>query len=279
MLHQPLTSLDYLKSLLNKHGIQPSRAMGQNFLISPEVVEAIVTAAATGPKRITELGAGAGTVTQRLAGEGFSVRAIEKDEALAQIIPTVLPPKLREQVVVEAKDLREVAWEWLEPYQIVGNIPYNLSGLIVRRLTQLDPAPQAVFLLVQHEVGERIRAGAGDMSLVSLAVGLWGQAERLLRVPKNCFWPQPKVDSQLLILAPHPTLAPASQREAILQVARTFFQAKRKQMGGVAKASFQLSAQQIEEIFAAAGVATTQRPQELTIEQWQRFAQALLATK
>lgn len=276
---EPLTNLDYLKSLLNKQGIQPSRAMGQNFLIAPEVVEAIVTTAEAGPKQITELGAGAGTVTQMLVGSGFAVRAIEKDEALAQIIPTVLPPKLREKVTVEAKDLRAVAWEWDEPYQLIGNIPYNLSGFIVRRLTQLDPAPQAAFLLVQQEVGARIRASEGEMSLLSLAVRLWGRAERLLRVPKNCFWPQPKVDSELLILVPHSSLVPVKGREAILQIARTFFQAKRKQMGGVAKVHFSLSVTQLAEVFSAAGVQATQRPQELSVTQWQSLAQTLLRAK
>lgn len=272
-----LTDVSIIKHLLGKHGVDPKRSLGQNFLVSPEVVEATVAILQEGPKNITELGSGLGTLTQALAMSGFHVRAVEKDDVFAEIIPTVIPPKLRPHVEVIHDDLKEVVWEWETGYQLVGNIPYNLSGLIIRRLTQLQPAPQAAVLLMQKEVGQRVTAEAPNMNLLSLSVGLWGHAESILSVPPNCFWPQPKVHSQLIFLLPKPTSGAGEaaqgveERERILAFAKTFFQKKRKQIGGVLKREFKLSDDALASVLENVEVGPSARPEELSVQQWRRL--------
>lgn len=274
-----LTDPEILRERLAKAGVHPRREAGQNFLISEEVVEATVAALQQWRRtawRITELGAGLGTLTQALAAAGAEVRAIEWDRALAALLPEHIPPPRREHVRVVVQDLREADWTWTEPYILVGNIPYNVSGLILRRLTQLRPAPVAAVLLVQQEVAERVLASPPHLSLVGLAVQLWGEPVGLLRVPPNCFWPQPQVHSTLILISPHPDIEQSQEeRERVLRVARVFFQAKRKQMGSVARRVFGLAADEVARRFSYAKIEPTQRPQELSVATWKRLAEVL----
>lgn len=275
-MKQDLMDKDFVKKLFKKKGIAPKHSAGQHFLICPEVIEAILQVIKHGPdgvRLITELGSGAGALTQALLAAGCKVRAIEKDARLAEVLKKNTPKRLASELELIEGDLRDELWEWNKPYMLVGNIPYNLSGLIIRRITQLEPAPIQVVLLVQHEVGQRLTATAPNLHLVSLAVQLWGSASKLLNVPRDCFWPQPQVDSQLVVLSPGTDLGLSKkERERVLALAKIFFQAKRKQVGGVARRFFDLNAEEVEKILRQAGISSKQRPQEVTVDRWRALA-------
>src|SRR5687767_12016987 len=155
MVYPRLTDSDTLKKILLAHNLHLRKTSSQHFLISAEVIEAIIALAEVGPKVATELGAGLGTLTQALAQADYTVRAIERDPALANLLPSFIPPLQRKNVEVVVKDLRDVSWEHSEAYQVIGNIPYAVSGLIIRRLTHLDPVPTQAIFLVQKEVALR----------------------------------------------------------------------------------------------------------------------------
>lgn len=275
-MHYSLTDPATLKLLLRRVGITPQRSSGQHFLICPEVVEATLLALTDAPLRVTELGSGAGALTAALLDSGFTVRALERDTSLAQLLTSALPAAQRSRLTLTVSDLRHEEWHWDEPYCLVGNIPYNLSGYIVRRLVHLDPAPERVVLLVQREVGERMVASPPAMSLLGLTVQLWGTGDLILHVPRSCFWPQPRVDSCLVLITPHHTY-PLSEREQILDVARRLFQAKRKQLGGSLARLFQLSSDQVSRLLSPLGILPVQRPQELSCAQWQKLVHALVS--
>lgn len=278
-----LTDVNHLKGRLKQAGIVPQRSAGQNFLICPEAVEATVMAMTSGPKNITELGAGVGTLTVALLSAGFTVKAIEREQQLAQVITKEAPTRARMNLVLKIGDLRKIDWGWSEDglaeqkFQLVGNIPYNLSGLIIRRVVQLDPQPERVVLMVQWEVGERIVAQPPKMGLLSLAVSLWGKSDIIMRVPADCFWPKPQVESCLIMLTPHAeSKLKAEERERVMALAKPFFRAKRKQMAGVLKQNSELmTREEAEAVLGKAGIKGTQRPQEVTIEQWRALASVL----
>lgn len=278
-----LTDINYLKGRLQRARIRPQRAAGQNFLICPEVVEAVLLGLAGGAKKVTELGAGVGSLTVALIAVGFEVKAIERDKQMAAVITKEVPRQKREKLNLIIDDLRKVDWRWSneaqinEPYQLVGNIPYNLSGLIIRRLVQLEPPPERAVLMVQQEVGERLVAKAPRMGLLSLAVGLWGKAEIIVRVPADCFWPKPQVVSCLVMLIPNSdSKENITAREKIMSVAKPFFMTKRKQMAGVLKQNFKLKTRaEAEMILKRSSIKGSQRPQEITIEQWRSLASVL----
>ena len=271
-----LTSEVYLRELLEKHGVRPRRAAGQHFLVCERVTAATLTALSNGPPRISELGAGCGTLTGPLLAHHYTVRAIESDQQIAAVLLELTPKAARDRLELIVGDLREQQWEWAEPWQLVGNIPYQLSGFIIRRLTQLKPPPALAVLLLQREVGARVTANEPQLQLLGLAVQLWGSARALLTVPASCFWPAPQVDSQLVALAPHtPPDLSLAERELVLQVAAHFFRNRRKQMGGVLRRQRGISDLAAERLLHTAGITPNQRPQEVAPAQWVRLAATL----
>lgn len=271
MLTPALTDQDYLQQLLARHGVTPLRSAGQNFLISAEVVDAIMAVTDTGPVAVTELGAGVGPVTVQLLGHGKSVRAIERDQTLATILAAQIPRQVRASLDLVTQDLKQVEWSWDQPYQIVGNIPYNLSGWIIRRLTQLPQPPTQVVLLVQHEVGQRLAATPPDYHLLSLAVQLWAEVTPLVGVPADCFWPAPQIASQLVLLTPRVDALDLPTREAIVALAKLAFQQRRKQLKNTLGTARGLTPSQVETLLAQIGVPAMARPQEVSLEQWQEL--------
>lgn len=262
-----LTDLATLKNLLLHEGISPRRQSGQHFLICSEVLETTLRALEGAPPRITELGSGVGTLTQALVAAHFTVKAIERDQRLAHLSQTIVQPPQQRHLTLIARDLRVVSWEWTTPYCLVGNIPYNLSGYIIRRLVQLQPSPERIILLVQKEVCDRITASPPHMNLLGLTAQLWGNVKALLHVPRSCFWPQPRVTSRLLLGVPHCYYS-LQERERMLGVARQLFRTKRKQLGGTLARLLGISRSQAIFHLREHGIAATQRPQELTLEQW-----------
>ncbi len=277
-MNYKLTNSRTLKTLLAREGFRPRRSAGQHFLVCPEVVETNLLALAGAPRQATELGSGVGTLTQALVAAGFAVKAVERDVQLARVLQVVIPRAQRSRLELVIHDLRDVSWEWQVPYCLVGNIPYNLSGFIIRRLVQLDPAPERAVLLVQKEVGERVKTGAPHMSLLGLTVHLWGEVTMLLKVPRSCFWPQPRVDSQLLLVVPHHHYT-VEEREEIIALARRFFQAKRKQIGGTLARILEISPTRVARHLHELGLRPAQRPQELALEQWRALVLSLPAVR
>ncbi|PIR74769.1 MAG: hypothetical protein COU35_00630 [Candidatus Magasanikbacteria bacterium CG10_big_fil_rev_8_21_14_0_10_47_10] len=273
-MHPDPADLEQLKPLLVQAGIRPRRSSGQNFLRNGAVFDAAVAALDPHIPRVTELGAGPGGLTVRLLAAGFTVRAIERDRALVAVLSVVVPQTAAAQLTVVPADLREAAWyEGEGDWQLAGNIPYNVSGYILRRMVQLSPA-RAV-LLVQKEVGQRLIAGPPRLSLLGLAVQLWGAPRRVRPVPRGSFWPVPAVDSVLVHITPHPSALESAARERILAYARPLFAGRRKQLGGSVRRTLGLDAAAAAAVLAAAGIAPQQRPQEVGVAKWIALASEL----
>ena len=276
MLLPQLTDPKVLEQLLARAGTAPVHQLGQNFLVCEEPIEAIVTTLTQTSPLVTELGSGAGALTQALLANNFTVRAIEKDQRLVELLKGHLPKKLRSNLTLVAGDLRDLSWEHDEPWQLVGNIPYNLSGLIIRRLTQLPHPPSQAILMVQQEVGENMTAQAPQMTLLSVIMQLWGEAHLLLTIPADCYLPRPKVQSALVLLVPHTKPDTLAEREQIIALAKRFFGHRRKQIGGIMKNQLHLAPDLIEATLTETGLERTRRPQELAVEDWKLLAQQLL---
>lgn len=265
---QPLINPDVLKSVLASNKLRASKSLGQNFLVCEEVLETVLLGLEGGPKNLTELGSGLGTLTQSLIASGYQVRGIEKDDDFVKILPTIVPSKMRTNLTVIHGDLLEIPWAWEEPWQLVGNIPYNISGLIIRLLTKIQTAPLSAILLMQKEVADRIVYSENSMSLVGLSVGLWGAAELLLQVPPSCFIPAPAVHSSVIQIRPLSNMLPLEQRENIIAKAKPFFQAKRKQIAHTLKVAYGKDKNEIESLTKKLNISPSARPENLSVRDW-----------
>jgi len=259
-----------VSGLLRDHGLAPSRALGQNFLVDPNTARRIVRLAEVLPgDRVVEIGPGLGSLTLALLDAGAEVIAVELDRRLAAVLADVVQGRCR--IVVDDALTTDLAALAGPSTQVVANLPYNVAVPVVMRLLEAAPWVERMLVMVQAEVAERIAASAGDdaYGAVSVKVGYYATAKIVGRVPPTVFLPQPKVDSALVALARRPTVAvdPAIVPEdRLFEVVRTAFSQRRKMLRR------SLEGVVSQEAFEAAGVAPTQRPEELSVEDFGRLA-------
>jgi len=263
--------------ILRARGITPSRAMGQNFLVDPDVVRAIVDVAAISPgARVVEIGPGLGILTRELLDRGATVFAVELDHDLVVFLKSDLAgvPNL---AVVE-RDARHIDLELLVgpgPWQVVANLPYSTGTVILRRLLELGHAPETMTVMVQHEVAERMVATVPDMSLLSIATQIHAEPELVFAVPPDVFLPPPKVNSAVVRLAVRAEpLASPIETEAIFRFATMAFQRKRKTLANGLSQGMDIPKPEVEAILQRVGIDPSLRPQAVPLEGWITLARA-----
>ena len=182
--------------------MQTKKSLGQYFLNSPQIIKDIVLAGnVEGGDTVLEIGPGQGVLTEELLQTGAKVISVEKDD---QLIPE-LQKKFAREIALKQLDLVHADILDLElphiavgEYKIVANIPYYITGQIVRMFLESDNQPKSMTLLVQKEVAERIVAKDGKESLLSLSVKVFGEPKYIQTVSRGAFKPHPEVDSALL---------------------------------------------------------------------------------
>ncbi len=260
-----------VRRLLDEHGLAPSRARGQNFVVDPNTVRRIARLAAVGrDDRVVEIGAGLGSLTLALAETGASVTAVEVDAGLVPVLRSVVEPV---GVTVVEGDALRLDWAALlgdGSWVLVANLPYNVATPLVADLLDGVPAIRRMLVMVQREVGERLAAGAGDEAYgaVSVKVAYWATAKVVGRVPPTVFHPVPKVESALVRIdrRPEPAVGSEVDRAWLFRLVAAGFGQRRKMLRR------SLSALVEAEAFAAAGVRPEARAEELSVEDWGRLA-------
>lgn len=261
-----------VSDLLARHGLRPSRALGQNFVADPNTVRRIARLAAVGPgDRVVEIGAGLGSLTLALAETGAAVTAVELDRYVVPVLRSVVAEMGAGVSVVEG-DAMTLDWSALlgdDPWTLVANLPYNVATPLV--LDLLDGVPQItrMLVMVQREVGERLAAGVGDegYGAVSVKVAYWATAKVVGRVPPTVFVPQPRVESALVAITrradgPAVDVDPAR----LFELVRAGFGHRRKMLRR------SLAGVVDDAAFACAGVRPEARAEELDVEAWGRLA-------
>ncbi|GAC1528752.1 MAG: 16S rRNA (adenine(1518)-N(6)/adenine(1519)-N(6)) -dimethyltransferase RsmA [Acidimicrobiales bacterium] len=259
-------------ALLGDHGLAPSRALGQNFVVDPNTVRRIARLASVGPgDQVVEIGAGLGSLTLALAETGATITAVEVDRGIVPVLRTVVEPV---GVTVIEADAMTVDWTTMlgvGPWTLVANLPYNVATPLVVTLLEQVPAITRMLVMVQSEVGERLAAGPGSdaFGAVSVVVSYWALAQVVGRVPPTVFVPKPKVDSALVMITRRP--APGLDPEAVSyarfkEVVRAGFGQRRKMLRRSLAAVVEQSA------FEAADVRPEARAEELGLTEWGRLA-------
>ncbi|MEI7682691.1 MAG: 16S rRNA (adenine(1518)-N(6)/adenine(1519)-N(6))-dimethyltransferase RsmA [Candidatus Saccharibacteria bacterium] len=248
------------------------KSLGQHWLNDQATLEDICDSAAlTGDDTVLEIGPGPGSLTKLLVQEVQKVVAVEFDERLARDLALYVPAVNLE--VVHSDILKFDLTTLPKNYKVVANIPYYLTSNLLRTLSESSNPPQMVILLIQKEVAQRVAAGPGDMSLLSVSIQLYYQAQLGAKVPAALFSPPPKVDSQVLILTKHakPLFTDYSP-EKILPVVKAGFSARRKTLLNSLSGGLRLDKPATIELLQNAQIEPSKRPQELSLEDWHRLA-------
>ena len=251
---------------------RPSKALGQHFLLDPEVVDRILGAGDLQANDVVvEIGPGRGVLTAKLVRQAGQVVAVEMDPYLAESLPRQLggPPNL--QVVCD--DARGCDYHSFvpvgSPWKVVANLPYYAANPIVRRLLEEELRPDLLVVMVQQEVGRSMAAVPGKMNLLSVAVQFYGNASLVCTVPPSAFRPSPKVYSAVVRIdaRPEPLLPPAEAR-SFFKLAKACFAAPRKQLHNSLSRGLNITPMEGLAIVEGASIDPVRRPGTLALDEW-----------
>ena len=249
----------------------PKKSLGQHWLKDPEILADIAEAAElTSDDVVLEIGPGLGTLTSRLLARANSVTAVEFDADLARKLPGQFPGK---KLTVVNQDILQFDLNQLpKNYKVVANVPYYITSKIVEKLMTAENKPSIAVLLVQKEVAERIAAEAGNMSVLSVSVQIFAEAELDIEVPRQFFTPPPKVDSQVVVLRTrnNPLITPEAQRD-FFRIVKAGFSAKRKKLRSSLSGGLGIDKSVAEELLKNAGISPDARAEDLAIEDWKKL--------
>ena len=279
----------HVRNLLRQRDVRPDKALGQNFLLDPTILERIAEAADLGPDDVVlEIGAGTGALTSFLARDAGHVVALELDRRLIPIVETQLSGFDNVSVIqgdiltLDPADLVRgvVPWTGEAPlrYQVVANLPYYITSAVLRHLLEADPRPGRIVVTVQREVAQRIVAEPGDMSVLAISVQFYGDPELLFSIKPGSFYPSPEVDSAVVRIDVHPSPpVPDEEIDEFFTMVRAGFSQRRKQLHNSMSAGLgeRISKHEAAEELEEAGIDPRRRAQSLSVEEWITVTRAL----
>jgi 16S rRNA (adenine1518-N6/adenine1519-N6)-dimethyltransferase len=270
----------HIPTLLRQYGLKPQKSLGQNFLIDHNALMKIVRdSEVDAHNSVLEIGAGLGNLTRVLAVNAKKVIAIEIDKHLFPALEAVTQPFDNVQLI--QGDILAIPPDRLfsdSGYMVVANIPYYITSAVLRHLLEANVKPARILLTIQREVAERILNQDEKMSLLSLSVQVYGQARITSHIPADCFYPQPKVDSSVLMINVYPE--PKLPKEGIhwlFRLAHAAFNQKRKMLRNSLKPALGERAEFIFEILDSAEIDPRRRPETLSLKEWIRLTEAVIA--
>ena len=288
LLDMPLAART--RALLARYDLRPRKSLSQNFLVDQAAVDAIVSTATeyTDPDSvIVEIGAGLGALTVPLARTGRRLIAYETDPMLIRPLRLLTAPF--SDATIMHRDITEEDLATVTPghrLAVVGNLPYHLSGLLLRRIMEIGHRCDVAIVTVQAEVGQRLRASAGDSQygLLSVFARYYLESvEPLRRIGPGAFLPPPQVSSMALALHPrHDPAADAgnlaaSQECLLFDLIRAAFGHRRKTLRRSLLTSehLGLSPDILEEALSISAVDGSLRAEQLDLHLFVRLARAL----
>ncbi|MBI4300398.1 MAG: ribosomal RNA small subunit methyltransferase A [Chloroflexi bacterium] len=268
------------RRILREFGLRPRKGLGQHFLVDRGVLARLLAAADLSPAdTVIEVGPGLGVLTRELAKAAGQVIAVEKDAQLMEALGQTLSglanarPVLADILAVAPSDLLRDALGQLAPYKVVADLPYYITAPVLRHFLEADSKPSLMVVMVQKEVAQNIVAAAGEMSIIAVAVQLYGRPRVMSSVPASSFYPPPKVDSAILRIDVYERLAvDVPDVATFFKLVRAGFGARRKQIHNALANNLGLAQADASGLLEAAGVDPKRRAQTLSLEEWARLA-------
>ncbi|GGJ40913.1 16S rRNA (adenine(1518)-N(6)/adenine(1519)-N(6))-dimethyltransferase RsmA [Deinococcus roseus] len=270
-MEAPLYSPKVVHDLLERHGMRPTKAFGQNFLIDGNILRMIVQAGEPAGT-VYEVGPGLGVLTRELAASGLPVITLEKDERLKPVLQETIADLQNVQIVWG--DALEFAWNDVPAGSVlIANLPYYISTAILTRIFESGRFSRATFL-VQKEVAQRLVAlpGTDQYGFLSALTALHGKARIVKDVPKGAFYPAPDVTSSVVRV----DLTGQKPPRTLLRLLEAGLAHRRKTLRNNLQAAG-YATQKIDEVLAALQVSPTIRAEALSYAQWQGLHDGLTA--
>lgn len=283
------TLYDETKFILKKYGIIANKKLGQNFLISDEVVNAIVTAAKLSKTDLViEIGPGLGNLTKPLLENAGKVVCVELDSNMLQILKErfLLYSNLKiiKQDILKvdlAKLIREEKQKNtnLQTVKVVANLPYYITSPIMMYLLEQKLEIESITVMVQKEVAERFIAipGQKQAGAITYTIYYYAEGEKVIDVPKDSFIPEPEVDSEVIHLKIRKEpLFPLAPDSLFFPMIKTAFSQRRKTLlNTLVNGNILSSKEEGKKILETLGLPETIRGEALSIEDFKRLAEMI----
>lgn len=258
--------------------------LGQHFLRGAWAAETLAKSAHISPDTaVLEIGPGTGALTKVLLAKGARVIAVEKDAALVAYLQELFAQEIREaRLTLVSQDIRDFnPKKWgLENgrYSVAANIPYYITGEILRQFLSTPAQPHTMALLVQKEVAERIVARDGKESILSISVKAYGNPGIAARVPRGNFSPPPKVDSAIIVISDisRDFFSTIDERH-FFETMKRGFSSKRKLLASNLSSKTLLKPAVLG-AFRACGIQEHARAEDVPLEAWKCLMQELAST-
>ena len=266
-----------VKDLLQKYDINPRKSLGQNFVVEPNTIRQIIELASIeADDFVIEVGPGIGSLTSSLLEVAGHVTAIEVDDALVRVLTDLLRPEDNRFRLVNADvmnlDVNELLAARNESWNLVANLPYNISVPLICDFLERVPVITKMTVMVQKEVAERLVAKTGEKAfgLPSLKIQYFAEVKKIADVPPSVFLPKPKVDSSLVQIERREKYVTSANYDVLFELAKRSFSQRRKMLRRSLKETFDLND------FESAGIDPTRRAEDITLEEWGALTNQLI---
>ncbi len=280
-----LSDIGTVKNILEKHGFTFSKALGQNFLINPEVCPEMARQAVTGENDgVIEIGAGVGVLTAELCKRAKKVVSIELDKRLLPVLDETLKEFDNFEVVNEDilnVDLHKLIREKFsdcENVSVCANLPYYITSPVIMKLLEDKLPVKQIIVMVQREAADRLTApvGSRESGAITVAVNYYAEAEKLFNVSKGSFVPSPKVDSAVIRLTVYekPPIE-TKDEELFFKTVKAMFMQRRKTALNSVSAGLGVPKDAVARALEMTGLDINIRAEKLTLSQLCEFTNNL----
>ncbi len=280
--------LEETKFIMKKYNIKANKSLGQNFLISQEVVEKIVDCSQIKKEDLViEIGPGLGTLTKYLLEKAGKVICIELDTKMLQILKDRFSLYKNFEIInndvlkVDLKNIikNEKENSEIKNVKVVANLPYYITTPIIMKLLEEELDLESITVMIQKEVADRLIAipGQKNTGAITYSVYYYATSEGILEVPNNSFIPEPEVTSKVIKLniRKQPIVNPKDKEKMFKVIKNAFMQKRKTLLNSLTNNKIFNNKQQGIEILKKLQINENVRPEELTLEQFSEISDNL----
>ena len=261
-----------IERVLSEKGLAMTKKFGQNFLVSPSGREKLVKLMDLEEgMKVWEIGPGLGAITHMILKENVDLYSFEIDHGFASLLSGPAFGDESRFTLVEGDALKTLFKKRLLPLpdRIVGNLPYNVGSVMIAKLIENSYLPPLMVFTLQKEVVDRMTATTGedDYSSFSVLTQIDYENKLMLKLPRGCFWPQPNVDSAVVVMKRREkSLVDDTLRPVFIPLLRDIFQQRRKTIRNNLNSSEygNLGKDKVEEILSLSGLSGNERAEALS---------------
>lgn len=282
------TILEETKGIMKQYHIKANKALGQNFLISEEVVEKIISCGQIQEEDlIIEVGPGLGTLTKYLLEKAGKVICIELDKKMVHLLKERFlfnkNVKILHQDILTI-DLRKLIEEekqktGLKHVKIVANLPYYITTPIMMKLLEEELPIESITVMIQKEVADRLIAipGEKETGAITYSVYYYAEAQGVMEVPHSAFIPEPEVTSKIITLnIRREPVIKSEEKEFMFQIIKHAFMQRRKTLvNALVNTKILENKEEGINMLKDLGIDVKIRPEKLSLEDYARIAKYL----